>query len=556
MTHLLAVWSTAFLLGGMTFFSLVVAPLVFLRLPPEQAGRFIRALFPWYYLYVLVTAGLATLWLALSPGREALAWTLLLLFLSAIYARQGLMPEINRLRDAAEAGDAVAAAGFRSRHAHSVWLNGVQWLLALIALGLLAEGAPGRPALAQAAGGRAVLPVEDCQAFSGWLDAAGRVTHLGALVDTHGRRRAWLLGERHDDPDHHAWQLQVLTALHARHPGLAIGMEMFPREAQPALDAWVAGHIDWPTLLVTSDWDTVWGYPAELYRPMLEFARRNRIPIVALNLHPEAVRKVSAGGFEALPPELRAALGRPARAPKHYREQLQAVHAIHRDMPPAGRGAGPGTPADAAGAEAPVAGPDDAPPHAAADTAAGGLERFIEVQLTWDRAMAAAIHTRLAAPDGPTHVVALVGGGHVGHDRGIPLQLADLGLTDTVSLLPAAASEACPEAELPALAVEARFVLPRVPTAGPAAPARPRLGVALGTDPRGVRVLAVEPGSLAEREGLEVGDVILEIAGRPCDSPADVVRAVRVQPAGTWLPIAVQRGEARREQVLRFPGEP
>ncbi|HAZ60573.1 MAG TPA: hypothetical protein DCY89_03250 [Gammaproteobacteria bacterium] len=554
MTHLLATWSVAFLLGGMTLFSLVVAPLVFLRLPTEQAGRFIRALFPWYYLYVLVTAGLATLWLSLTPGREALAWTLLLIFVSAIYARQGLMPEINRLRDAAEAGDAMAGATFRNRHTRSVWLNGAQWLVALTAAGLLAGGPPERPAPTEIAAGR-LLPAEDCQGFSGWLNAAGRVTHLGSLIDAHRRQRVWLLGERHDDPAHHAWQLQVLSALHARAPGLAIGMEMFPREAQPALDAWVAGHIDWPTLLATSDWDAVWGFPAELYRPVLEFARRNRVPIVALNLHPDLIRQVSTGGFKALPSDLRAALGKPAQAPRVYRTQLAAVHAYH----PGGlsthepRQAVPE--ADAAD-PAMAAGDDSGATAPAADAGVGSLQRFIEVQLTWDRAMAAAIHATLAAPDGPTHVVTLVGGGHVGRDRGIPLQLADLGLTDTVSLLPAAPSAACPGPEGAELAVDARFILPPVAEQTPTPAGRPRLGVALGTDTRGARILAVEPGSLAEREGLAVGDIILELAGHPCESPEQVVAAVRGQPPGTWLPITIQRGEERREQVLRFPNRP
>jgi hypothetical protein len=33
-----------------------MAPLVFTKLPADQAGRFIRAVFPFYYLYVLATA--------------------------------------------------------------------------------------------------------------------------------------------------------------------------------------------------------------------------------------------------------------------------------------------------------------------------------------------------------------------------------------------------------------------------------------------------------------------------------------------------------------------
>ena len=40
--------------GGMLFFAAVFAPLVFLRLAPDVAGRFIRAVFPVYYLAMAV----------------------------------------------------------------------------------------------------------------------------------------------------------------------------------------------------------------------------------------------------------------------------------------------------------------------------------------------------------------------------------------------------------------------------------------------------------------------------------------------------------------------
>src|SRR3569623_1082067 len=47
------------------------------------------------------------------------------------------------------------------------------------------------------------------------------------------RRRVVLLGEHHDNPDHHAWKLQVLAGLLALHPDHAIGFEMFPRSEPP-----------------------------------------------------------------------------------------------------------------------------------------------------------------------------------------------------------------------------------------------------------------------------------------------------------------------------------
>jgi uncharacterized iron-regulated protein len=376
-------------------------------------------------------------------------------------------------------------------------------------------------------------------------------------MQAHADKRVWLLGEQHDQPAHHAWQLEVLSVLHAREPSLAIAMEMFPREAQPALDDWVAGNMDWPTLLASSHWEEVWGFPADYYRPLLEFARLHRIRLIAMNVHPSVTSAVFEGGADALPEKLAVELGTPVVPPARYREDLAASFRMHRTIGlgdaahpvaeqharAAGEPAGPGV-----GGEAPAEDPGDA----------AALERFIAAQLTWDRAMAVAIHGALDHDRSPVHVVAILGEAHAGRDRGVRLQLQSMGIADSVSLLPAAPGMACPDKDANPLLADARFVMPAGPvpdTAGMPRQARPRLGVALGVDELGVRILSVAPDSLAEREGLLADDVITELAGRRCESPSQVIEAVRRQPAGTWLPIVLERDGERRAHVIRFPGE-
>ncbi|WP_052214003.1 DUF4149 domain-containing protein [Belnapia sp. F-4-1] len=128
----LASLSLALLLGGMAFFVAVVAPLVFTKLPPEWAGRFIRQLFPVYYLWLIATAGIAAL--ALAPGRPKDALAMALVAALTIWLRQGLMPRINRLSDAAQAGDAAAKPRFDRAHRLSVLLNFAQLVLAVAVL--------------------------------------------------------------------------------------------------------------------------------------------------------------------------------------------------------------------------------------------------------------------------------------------------------------------------------------------------------------------------------------------------------------------------------------
>jgi uncharacterized iron-regulated protein len=208
-----------------------------------------------------------------------------------------------------------------------------------------------------------------------------------------------MLGEQHDRLAHHRWQLHTLAGLHAHHPRMVIGLEMLPREAQPALDAWVAGELDEAGFLEASEWQSAWGFDPALYFPILHFARMQRIPLLALNVTPTLRQRLVAEGWEAIPEQERYAITPPAAPSEAYRGVLSDVFDQH---------------------------PGD-------DDREAGLARFIDAQLVWDRAMA----TGLAdASDENTLVVGLICQGHLTHGHGVPHQLDDLGLTDHRTLLP------------------------------------------------------------------------------------------------------------------------
>ena len=138
-SHLISALALSLTFGGMTFFSIVVASLVFTKLPPETAGGFIRQMFPWYYLTMGATTLLALV--AMIPAQHegpASEGVLTLAVLSGfIFARQVLMPSINRARDAELAGRETAGRRFARLHRTSVLINGLQWLATLAALVLV-----------------------------------------------------------------------------------------------------------------------------------------------------------------------------------------------------------------------------------------------------------------------------------------------------------------------------------------------------------------------------------------------------------------------------------
>jgi hypothetical protein len=116
------------LFGGMMLYSFGFAPMVFSALPVEDAGRFIRAVFPWYYLFVIATAGLGGAVLLLSNLRSGVL-ALAIAFV-AIFARQLLMPRINTARDMQLQGSEEAKRRFSRLHGISVALNFAQLIAA------------------------------------------------------------------------------------------------------------------------------------------------------------------------------------------------------------------------------------------------------------------------------------------------------------------------------------------------------------------------------------------------------------------------------------------
>lgn len=239
-----------------------------------------------------------------------------------------------------------------------------------------------------------------------WLDSAGQPLPERRALARLARAPVILLGERHGTATHHRWQGQVIAAL-ARQGPVVIGLEQLPRAAQPALDRFVTGDIDLAAFRAESRWDDVWGHDFEAYRPLFELARAEAIPMVALNIDRDFVRRVGRVGYAAAAADGTAPVGRPAPAPPAYAETLAASFRQH---------------AHAAGPEA--------------------LARFIEAQTVWDRAMAEAIvRARIANPG--ARVVAVTGWGHVAGGHGIAHQLRDLGEARTASAIAVGPPPAC-----------------------------------------------------------------------------------------------------------------
>jgi uncharacterized iron-regulated protein len=352
-------------------------------------------------------------------------------------------------------------------------------------------------------------------------DSAPTPLAPGKLMEQLARNQVVLLGESHNCSDDHRWQLVMLTALHQFHPNLAIGFEMFPRRLQPVLDRWVAGQLSEAEFLQQAEWGKVWDFDPQFYLPLFRFARQYRLPMLALNVDHDLVNQVRNAGLDAVPETRREGVGRPAAPSPAYRAELQAIFDIHPAMQDIQK------------------------------DRATRFAHFVEAQTLWDRAMAEGIARFLQShPD--TLVVGILGAGHVRNGYGVPHQLRALGVNPVANLLTLPSDHDCSEIT-PGLA-DAVFLIPPQPEQ--VAPLPPRLGVSLAEAKDGVRIETVMPGSLAQRSGLLNGDIIVQAAGNTVSRIGEVQRLVQRQPAGTWLPLLIRRGNASREIVVRFPSEP
>jgi uncharacterized iron-regulated protein len=195
-----------------------------------------------------------------------------------------------------------------------------------------------------------------------------------------------LVGEHHTNPAHHAAQLALIRAVHEAGREIAIGMEMFRHDRQETLDRWVQGGSGEAELksLYRQDWN----FPWELYRPIFEYARDNRIPITGLNVPREITRQVARHGFESLSLEQKELLGNvTCDITPAYRDFVARAHGAHGH---------------------------------------GGLEfeSFCEAQMVWDTAMAT--HAVRFVTQHPGRIlIILAGSGHARHP-GIPTQLRRL----------------------------------------------------------------------------------------------------------------------------------
>ncbi len=128
MLELLSFYLSSAVLGIMVFFSFVVAPVTFTTLNEENARKFIRKIFPFYYIVNLALSSIATIIYVILKSYNLNFYLILLVSILFAVSNYILMPLINKYRDQKK------DKHFKYLHFLSVIINFFQILLILIIL--------------------------------------------------------------------------------------------------------------------------------------------------------------------------------------------------------------------------------------------------------------------------------------------------------------------------------------------------------------------------------------------------------------------------------------
>ncbi|NND37012.1 MAG: hypothetical protein HKN81_07740, partial [Gammaproteobacteria bacterium] len=309
---------------------------------------------------------------------------------------------------------------------------------------------------------------------------AGKLDDVGLLF----------IGETHTNLDFHKVQFRVLQELHRAGREILIGLEMFPYTQQTSLDAWTAGHYTEQGFVEQAGWYTYWGYRWEYYRDIFNFARDHGIRMYGINTPRDVVKAVRKKGFKDLTPE------EAEHIPREVRPATADQRAMFKGFFEA----------------------DDAL-HMSEER----LEGMLRAQTTWDATMGWNSLQALRKHGGPDAImVVLIGSGHVTYGLGSERQTAPHYDGKIASIIPLEIADGDGEPITTVRASYANFLwgLPRSFDT-----VYPTLGVSLmgKLGERPTQLIQVSKGSVAQRAGLVVGDVLLSLDGTPIDS-AELLR--------------------------------
>ena len=341
------------------------------------------------------------------------------------------------------------------------------------------------------------------------------------LLDDLSTIRVIFAGEEHDQIEHHRIQVRMIQELVRKGRDVVLGMEMFERSQQLILDRWSQGFLTEEEFLKDIQWETTWGMNYELYKGILDEAKRHRLKVLGLNVPKNLVRKVAENGMEKLSSQDRKMLPEIDLSNQEHRAYIASTYKGHEK------------------------------------DSSRDFENFYQAQCLWDEGMAESLFEFLKSSqmEGKT-VLVFAGSSHIAFNFGIPNRLyrripvlfktiilkewteklnKDFTFTKSSSLL-------------------ANFLWITKPN--PPEKKQPRIGVILKQqkeDQKGLWIERVLSGSPAEKAGLLPGDQLIAVEGIEIKEVKDIYHALAEKGWGNDIKFTVLRRGTKKEITVKLP---
>lgn len=302
----------------------------------------------------------------------------------------------------------------------------------------------------------------------------------------------FIIGEAHNSYECHTFQRDFIEALYKENPKLVVGFEFFLREDNDALASWLEGKISEAELLQKSGWYAKTSLNFAYTRLVMDIIKKYKIKVIGLNIPREILRKVSRQGYDTLPAEekkLFPTIGIYNREHEYFIKSVFGAFAV----------------------QVPI-----------------WFKNVYTAQKCWDVVMAESMRQLLASePYKGYKGVIIAGSNHVAYKLGIPFRYnkADrkTALTTIVPVflpeekIESSAAEENPMMKmlgksLPLAAVYSRGIADYVfSISKPEFEFFPAFGMSVELQDGKIEVTVVEKNSIAERNGLRKGDIILAV---------------------------------------------
>lgn len=321
-------------------------------------------------------------------------------------------------------------------------------------------------------------------------------------------KRVIYVGETHDNFRHHLNQLRVIKSLHKNGKKIAIAMEMFQRPFQKYLDEYIDGKLTLDQFLIKTQYFKRWKFDYNLYKPILDYAKKNKIRVIALNIRRDITKKVSKKGLFSLSKEEKRLL--PKSIDQSNLEYKKSLEDIFKDHATSSK--------------------SNIHPMPKIDT-----DLFYQSQLIWDEIMAQTIDEYLQKNQ-DTIVVVIAGAGHIENHSGIPSRVYrrnslpfEVILNDTNRVM---------QGDILIVNKDKTSLL-----------TQKRLGVYLKSDTNLV-VIDIIKDSLAKKLKMKKNDKLIQIQSIDVQTIEDVKRALYLVNKLENINVKVLRG--KKEIVLRL----